>query len=76
MEAIREEFPSAIRNMKDYYANKFKKMQKDAYLLGNFKSRIVNNDAIILSLKINRLTAPELTCLYNTDDYGLSFHSI
>ena len=25
---------------------------------------------------MNRLTSSEITCLYNTDDYGLSFHTI
>ena len=73
---VREEFPSAIRNIKDYYALKFKKLEKNAFLLKHFNSKIINNDAILLSLRLNRLTSPEITCLYNTDDFGLSFHSI
>ena len=73
---IREEFPSSIRNLKDFYNLKFKKLEKEAYLLRKFNSKIISNDAILLSLRLNRLTAPDITCLYNTDDYGLSFISI
>lgn len=45
-------------------------------MLKKFSSKIIKNDAILLSLRLPRLVEPEIVCLYNTDDYGLSFHTI
>jgi hypothetical protein len=73
---IRDYFPNIIRYLKDYYALKFKKLQKKGHLLEKFNSKIIKNDAILLSLRVPRLVEPEIVCLYNTEDYGLSFHSI
>lgn len=75
-EDLRDYFPNTIRYLKDYYALKFKKLETQGHLLRKFDSKIIKNDAILLSLKLPRLIEPEIVCLYNTDDYGLSFHTI
>ena len=39
-----------------------------------FDSKIINNDSILLALKVSNMTSPDIKCLYNIDDFGLSFH--
>ena len=55
---MRAYFPNSIRYLKDFYGLKFKKQEKHSLLLRNFNSRILRNDAILLALKLPRLTAP------------------
>lgn len=46
--------------------NKFRDMIKQGYLLENFKSQIIQEDAIILSLQISELTGKEIKLLYTS----------
>jgi hypothetical protein len=51
-------------------------MKKDAHLLAQFSSKIVTNDAVLIALKIPAMSNPEIVELYNTEKFGLGFHSI
>jgi hypothetical protein len=73
---MREEFPNATRYLKDFYTLKFRDLEKKSHLLRNFNSKIIKADAALLALKINKLADAEIINLYNTEDYGLSFHKI
>ena len=53
---IREYLPHAQKHLKDYYMLKFRDKEKEGHLLKNFKSNILIEDAVILSMKINQLT--------------------
>lgn len=73
---LREYFPHVQKYLKDYYLIKFNKMEKEGHLLKQFQSKIINNDAVLLALKLPRLSNPEIVELYNTEKFGLGFHSI
>jgi hypothetical protein len=73
---FREYFPHVQKYLKDFYLLKFKELRKEAHLLKQFTSKIINNDAVLIALKIPALSNPEIYELYNTEKYGLGFHSI
>lgn len=73
---FREYFPHVQKYLKDFYLLKFKELKKDGLLLRQFTSKIINNDAVLIALKIPAMSSPEIYELYNTEKYGLSFHSI
>lgn len=73
---FREYFPHVQKYLKDFYLLKFKEMRKDGYLLAQFSSKIVTNDAVLIALKIPAMSNPEIVELYNTEKFGLGFHSI
>ena len=64
--SFREYFFQVQRYLKDFYLLKFNKMEREAHLLRQFHSKIINNDAVLLALKIPRLTNPEIVSLYDT----------
>lgn len=73
---FREYFPLVHKFLKDFYLLKFKELEKDAHLLKCFQSKIIKNDAVLLALKLPKMSHNEITELYNTEKYGLGFHSI
>jgi hypothetical protein len=44
--------------------------------LKHFTSEILNEDAVLLALRIPELERPEITELYNSDDCGTSFYTM
>lgn len=63
---FREYFPHVQKYLKDFYLLKFKELNKDGYLLKQFTSKIVNNDAVLIALKVPAMSNPEIVELYNT----------
>lgn len=57
---LREYFPHVQKYLKDFYLLKFNKLEKDCLLLKQFKSKIINNDTVLLALKIPRMFNPEI----------------
>jgi len=49
-----------------YYLSKFKHLEKDGYILKQFNSKIIKNDAILLALKFPKLSDPHIVELYST----------
>lgn len=74
--ALREHFPHIQKYLIDYIKSKCRDCVKDGLLLRNFKSSILKEDAVLLSMKINELAKKETTLLYSTESSGLSFHSL
>jgi len=62
--------------LKDYYLAKFHAGKKDFRILRHFKTKILNEDAIILALKMPEVSKSEVAHLYNSDDFGIGFHAI
>ena len=54
-ETLREYFPHVQRYLKDYYLQKFRDFVKNGLLLRNFDSNIMKEDAVFMSLKLERL---------------------
>lgn len=63
---LKEYFPYADKFLKMFYLSKFKNLQKDSYLLKQFSSKIIKNDAILLALKFPKLSDPHIIELYST----------
>lgn len=57
---LREYFPHVQKYLKDFYLLKFNKLEKDGLLLKQFKSKIINNDTVLLALKVPRMLNPEI----------------
>lgn len=74
--SLREYLPHIQKHIKDYYTNKFQNMQIDGHLFKNFKSSIIREDAVLLSMKIAELTNPGIKLLYEPRTCGGSFHSL
>ncbi len=55
---------------------KFLTFKEDFRILDHFKSKILNEDAILLALKMSEVSKPDIVQLYNSDDFGIGFHSI
>ncbi len=51
-------------------------MKPNGFLLQNFRSEILVEDAVLLSMKISELTNPNIRLLYEPRTCGSSFHSI
>jgi hypothetical protein len=55
---FREYFPHVQKYLKDFYLIKFKELEKDGLLLKQFTSKIINNDAVLIALKIPAMSSP------------------
>jgi hypothetical protein len=59
----------------DYTTIKFRDRKPQGHILENFKSAILVNDAVFLSLRVPELSGCEIKQLYSTKTSGSSFHS-
>ena len=73
---VREYLPHVQKHLKDYYMLKFRDMVKEGHLLKNFDSKILKEDGVLMSMKLDSLANKEIKMLYSSETYGLSFHSI
>ena len=48
---VREYLPHAQKHLRDYYTAKFRDCEKNSYLLKYFDSKILREDAVLLSMK-------------------------
>ena len=49
---IKDNFPQIYKHLRDYWTAKFRDMIPQAFLLSNFRSAILNEDAVLLSMRI------------------------
>jgi hypothetical protein len=54
-EKLREFFPHVQKYLKDYYTAKFRDLNDNYHILHNFNSEILQDDAVVLALKLPQL---------------------
>jgi hypothetical protein len=62
--------------LKDYYLAKFHAGKKSFRILSHFKTNILDENAVLLALKIPEVSQHDIVELYNADKFGIGFHAI
>ncbi len=58
--------PHVQKHLRDYYTAKFRDCEKNSYLLKYFNSKILREDAVLLSMKFSELVGKEIVQLYDS----------